>query len=96
MTKEDDDIEDIVRQLSDLQLQQNKLLARLQERAGAHEVKQDRPFKIGDQVTIKNPNPFQETKGRITRIGEGTGGRITVTTPKGKKIIRAPKNLALE
>ena len=95
MNKEDD-IKDIIKQLSDLQLKQNKLLARLQEKVEASEVKQDRPFAIGDTVTIKNPKPFQERRGRITRLGEGKEGRITVSTPTGKNIIRAPKNLTLE
>ena len=116
-----DEVQDIIAQLSQLQLQQTRLLARLQravvkeaEVPGriAHEetrseeptignkvpVKDDLPkrareFVIGDKVVIKNPNPFQTSKGTITKIG---GKRITVTTQSGGKILRAPKNLALE
>jgi hypothetical protein len=57
------------------------------------EVRPTRAFVVGDRVCIKNPRPFQENKGTITKIGSQ---RITVTTRSGSKIIRDPKNLALE
>ena len=52
-----------------------------------------RAFSIGDYVAIKNPNPFQVNTGTITKIGKR---RITVTTPTGQKILRAPKNLTIK
>jgi hypothetical protein len=103
-----DDIEDIIRQLSDLHLQQTNLLARL-ETARADEVRRTRSatqanatseaqqaprsFAVGDRVRIINPRPLQETRGSITKVGRV---RITVTTQSGSKILRAAKNLALE
>ena len=52
-----------------------------------------REFAIGDQVKIKNPNPFQTDKARIIKIGKT---RITVQTKSGSKIQRAPKNLSIQ
>jgi transcription antitermination factor NusG len=90
--KNDDDIQDIIKQLNVLHIKQNELLARL-ERATESEVDETRSFELGDTVKVKNPGPFQPTKGRITRIGKN---RITVTAQSGAKIVRAPKNLVLE
>jgi transcription antitermination factor NusG len=85
------DIQDIVKQLSELQLKQNVLLARLQKATKEREADEKPPaFEIGQTVGIKNPGPFQASKGRITRIGKD---RITITTSSGAKIVRAPKNL---
>lgn len=103
MRSDDDTIESIIKQLNDLQLEQNDLLIRL-ERARAEEVQQARtptrpdkpqqarPFQVGDRVQIKNPGPFQATTGTITKVGNS---RITVTTQSGSKILRAAKNLTL-
>jgi hypothetical protein len=101
----DQEIQDIITQLQGLQLQQAALISRLgrlsdigeQEKKKSPPKKQTsatatREFAIGDKVRIKNPRVLQETRGRITRIG----ARITVTTPKGNTIVRAPKNLTLE
>ena len=49
-----------------------------------------REFAIGNEVRVRNPNPFQTDKGKIIRIGKT---RITVQTKSGSKIQRAPKNL---
>jgi transcription antitermination factor NusG len=86
------DIQDIVKQLSELQLKQNVLLARLHKATTEEREADEKPpaFEIGQTVGIKNPGPFQASKGRITRIGSD---RITVTTSSGAKIVRAPKNL---
>jgi hypothetical protein len=94
-----DKIPDLIAQLSRLQVQQTELLARLQRAADnevallgdfGQEKKEPREFVVGDNVTIKNPNLFQANKGKITKIGRKL---ITVTSPTGQKILRAPKNL---
>ncbi len=59
----------------------------------AHVVAQTVEFAIGDRVIVKNPNPFQTDRGKITKIGKK---RITLTTQSGSKILRAPKNLVLQ
>ena len=94
-------IQDIVNQLQGLQLQQAALISRLGRLTEADEpdtppppkkATATREFAVGDRVRIKNPRLLQETRGKISRIGI----RITVTTPKGNTIVRAPKNLVLE
>jgi hypothetical protein len=85
------DVQDVVKQLSELQLKQNVLLARLQKATEEREADEKPPvFEIGQTVGVKNPGPFQASKRRITRIGKD---RITITTSSGAKIVRAPKNL---
>jgi dsDNA-specific endonuclease/ATPase MutS2 len=95
----DGEIQDIVNQLKGLQLQQAALISRLGRLSDSE--RQDTPptppqaareFAIGDKVRIINPRILQENRGKITRIGL----RITVLTPKGNSIVRAPKNLVLE
>jgi hypothetical protein len=101
-----DNVQDLIAQLNRLQVQQTTLLVRLGRatdnefgheangtRESEHEVNGTREFSVGDKVLIKNPNPFQANKGTITKIGKK---RITVTTASGSKILRAPKNLALQ
>jgi hypothetical protein len=90
--KDEDDIQDIVRQLSALQLKQNILLARLEKATEGEVDETPRPFQIGQAVKIKNLGLLQASKGRITWIGKD---RITVTAEPGAKIVRAPKNLVM-
>jgi hypothetical protein len=96
-----DEIPDLIAQLSRLQVQQTELLARLQRAADnevalagdfGQETKEPREFAVGDNVAIKNPNLCQANKGKITKIGRKL---ITVTSLSGHKILRAPKNLLL-
>jgi hypothetical protein len=96
----EDDILDVVRQLSLLQLKQNILFKRL-EKATQGEVDETPrpvtpvtppPFEIGQAVRIRNPGVLQPKTGHITRIGKG---RITVTSDSGIRIARSPKNLTL-
>jgi hypothetical protein len=68
-------------------------VAQTREFVVAHEVAQTGEFAIGDRVIVKNPNPFQTDRGKITKIGKK---RITLTTQSGSKILRAPKNLVLQ
>jgi transcription antitermination factor NusG len=104
MNIDNDEIENLIRQLQELQLQQTELLARLerashnQARANRNETRSARAdevqaFTIGDTVRIKNPSRFQSNAGSITKIGTN---RITVRTKSGKLILRAPKNLIKE
>ena len=100
MSSEQDDLQDIVAQLQRLQIEQSRLLDRidrLSERnhdaaRGDRPADATRPFAIGDLVRINNPRPLQAKKGKIIRIGVETN-RITVETKNGSKIIRAPSNL---
>ena len=103
-----DHVDDIIDQLNTLHIRQTDLLLRL-EKARVAERNPDhylvgptaskapnettREFAIGDQVKVRNPNPFQSDKGRIVRIGKT---RITVQTKSGSKIQRAPKNLSIQ
>jgi hypothetical protein len=68
-------------------------VAQTREFVVAHEVAQTGDFAVGDRVIVKNPNPFQADRGKITKIGNK---RITLTTQSGRKILRAPKNLVLQ
>jgi hypothetical protein len=102
------EIQHITTQLQGLNLQQAALLSRLEflSEAGEQDTASTpqkaapppqkataaREFAIGDRVQIINPRRLQETRGVISRIG----ARITVTTPKGKTIVRASKNLIFE
>jgi hypothetical protein len=97
-----DEIPDLITQLSRLQVQQTELLARLQRAADnevasagdfGQETREPRELAIGDNVAIKNPNPFQANKGTTTKLGRK---RITVTSPSGQKILRAPKSLLIQ
>ena len=97
----DSEILDIARQLQGLQLQQATLISRLTSLTEPDEPDTPPPPKkaaatrelaVGDKVRIRNPRILQEARGKISRIGL----RITVMTPKGNTIVRAPKNLVLE
>jgi hypothetical protein len=99
MSNRQNEIKDIVAQLQSLQIQETKLLQRL-ERLNENEIdtfgsaatQTTREFRIGDLVQIKNPKPFQAKKGTIVKIGVGTN-RVTVQSKSGSKIVRAPSNL---
>ena len=63
----------------------NKIeVAQTREFVVAHEVAQTGEFAIGDRVIVKNPNPFQTDRGKITKI---RNKRITLTTQSGRKIL---------
>ena len=97
------EIEELVEQLRDLQVQQTTVLDRLERLAEsrrapnvpANEAEGTEPIKfaLGDRVRIRNPRPFQQAVGIITKIG---ASRITVTTRNGNKIQRAASNLIAE
>jgi hypothetical protein len=97
-----DRVQELIAQLNQLQLQQTALLQRLDTAISnettlsgdiGQEAQEPTGFAIGDNVTIKNPNPFQSNEGTITKLGKR---RVTVTTPTGQKILRAPKNLTIK
>ena len=96
-----DELSDLIAQLTQLQVQQTNLLVCLQTATdnevtlvgdSSQEEEEPRPFAIGDNVSIANPNRFQAKTGKITKIGPK---RITVTSQTGQKILRAPKNCTL-
>jgi hypothetical protein len=96
-----DEVQDLIKQLKNLQLQQTGLLVHLERargneaRTGVYDEEESgtRKFAIGDKMRIKNPTRFQADQGVITKIGPN---RVTVHTETGSKILRAPKNLILE
>ena len=106
MSIDDDDITDFVRELQLLHLRQSELLAQLAtadrrstpvSRTTEHNQGQVAPaqvsqttFRIGDHVRITNPCFLQPTTGIIIRI---SATRITIRTPAGNTIVRAPKNI---
>ena len=60
--------------------------------------RQTQPFKIGDRVLINKPNGSQQNHGIVTKISNSIYAcdkRVTVRTPSGGKVQRAPKNLTL-
>jgi hypothetical protein len=68
---QNDEIQDIIAQLSRLQVQQTELLPCLGTAAdnevalaGNSEQEEPRAFAIGGNVNVKNPNPFQSNKAR--------------------------------
>ena len=97
MSNEQDEIKEIVAQLKHLQIQQTKLLQRLERLSETDDQTTATPsptreFRIGDLVQIKNPKPLQIKKGTIIKIGVSTD-RITVQSKNGSKIVRASFNL---
>ena len=57
-----------------------------------------RELQLGDRVQILNPKRGQEDRGTLVRINRNrlipSNGRVTVLTPSGAKIVRAPTNVA--
>jgi hypothetical protein len=98
MNNDRDEIQDLSDQLNRLQLKQKELvLARLQraknsKREGVQETREF-TITIGDKVLIRNPKRSQETRGIITKIAHT---RVTITSERGNKLQREPKNLILE
>jgi hypothetical protein len=104
--EDNDEVQELIGQLKSLQLQQTKIVARLEiarrkeARASTEEVTplrrvsvdENRKLAIGDKVRIKNPSPFQSNRGTVIKIGDS---RVMVLTKSGK-ITRAPKNLTIE
>jgi hypothetical protein len=90
-----DDIQDLIAQIERLQVQQTELLVRLRsatdnEDSGHAPFENDTEEDSRTTFIINNPNLFQANRGTVTKIGTK---RITVTSPSGQKILRAPKNL---
>ena len=60
--------------------------------------RQTQPFQIGDRVLINKPNGSQQNNGIVTKISNSIYAcdeRVTVRTPNGGKVQRAPKNITL-
>jgi hypothetical protein len=102
MSRDEDEISDIITQIQDLHIQQAGLISRLERLSTSGESNDTtapsppdttRAFAIGDKVLIKNPRVLQARKGKIVKIG---ATRITVKASNGTKIVRAPKNLLHE
>lgn len=95
MSNNDSEKKKIVEALKKLNVQETELLERLERLSLAEtsvsSVPTARGFAIGDEVHIRNPNPFQAKKGKIIKIGT----RITVLAANGSKVVRAPHNLII-
>jgi hypothetical protein len=85
---------EIIRKIQTLQNEQDELLLQLErlnintnESTTTNTTNQE--LKIGDKVIILNPGKFQERSGKVCKIGK----QITIQTKKGRKIIRARKNI---
>jgi hypothetical protein len=101
MSVEDDqDQEELVRELLQLQLRQTEILNQLVSPQGAPQAStassegeaKDRPFRVGDKVRVKNPTGIRiqaDTVCTVVRVGR----RITSLAPNGHKIVRAAHNL---
>ena len=99
MSNESDEITDIIAQLKHLQIQETKLLQRLEQlNEGKGKTTESttspRGFSLGDLVQIKNPRPLQAKQGIIVKINIETN-RVSVKTKNGSKISRIPDNLLL-
>ena len=99
MSSEQDEIKDIVAQLQRLHAQESELLPRLErlsvtDRPVSRSPTPTRDFRLGGEVSVKNPKPFQIKRGFVVRIGTGTD-HIAVQSKNGIKIVRASFNLTL-
>ena len=53
---------------------------------------QNRPLEIGDSVVVLTPGISRLRKNTVCIVTK-IGTRVTIETPNGSKIVRAPKNL---
>ena len=101
----------LVTKLENLERQRDQLKNLVRQREARESVKQPvtqepivpstrqtQPFQIGDRVLINKPNGSQQNHGIVTKISNSIYAcdeRVTVRTPNGGKVQRAPKNLTL-
>ena len=109
MVRDNDELRDLVQALEDLDLTYKRVRTLLKREIDRHQGVDDYPsttphtlfpgypFKVGDQVQIKNPKLGQQKKGIVIgRTGEGDKGFIKVRTPNQRVLNRGPQNLVLE
>jgi hypothetical protein len=101
--KDDQDQQELVRELLQLQIRQTEILEQLvipqgspqADTANSGSETTERPFRIGDRVRVKNPTIIsgsrihRDTVCTVVKVGR----RITSLAPNGHKIVRAPHNL---
>ena len=75
---------EIIKQIEDIERLLGNLRLDLEGRS-----KQGK-LQVGDKVRIVNPKEGQESEGTVSKISPF---RVTIITPKGISILRAPKNL---
>jgi NCAIR mutase (PurE)-related protein len=86
---------EIIRKIKSLQTEQDELIAQLQSlninniNEEQDNTNNNNKLKVGDPVIIFNPGRFQERSGKICKIGK----QVTIVTKKGRKIVRAKKNV---
>jgi hypothetical protein len=83
----------IINKIKALQVEQDDLIKQLEQlditdNEQTNQTNNDEP-QLGDEVLILNPGRFQERSGKVCKIGK----HITVETKKGRKIVRAKKNI---
>jgi NCAIR mutase (PurE)-related protein len=86
---------EIIRKIKSLQIEQDELITQLENlninsnNEQHQNTNNSNELQIGDPVIILNPGRFQERSGKIHKIGK----QITIITKKGRKIVRAKKNI---
>jgi hypothetical protein len=85
----------IINRIKELQTEQDELISQLESlnindnTKTTNETNNNDELKVGDSVVILNPGRFQERSGKICKIGK----QVTVETKRGRKIVRAKKNI---
>ena len=101
MTVQDDqEQEELVRELLQLQIRQTEILNQLVGPQGDPQTTAAnsgsettvRPFRIGDQVRVKNPSGIRVRRDTVCTVIK-VGKRITSLAQNGHKIVRAAHNL---
>jgi transcription antitermination factor NusG len=89
----EDQKQNIINRLKQLQIEQDELIQQLERldinKEQNKQKKTSKELKIGDSVIILNPGRFQERSGTVCKIGK----LITVESKRGRKIVRARKNI---
>jgi hypothetical protein len=87
---------DIIEKIKSLQNEQDELISQLEKLEIGNNNTNDETndtnrdeLRVGDSVIILNPGRFTERTGVICQIGK----RVTVETKKGRKVVRAKKNV---
>ena len=103
------EIKETIQKLDSMSLKQTALVHKLESLERRREIMQQvqqpvspnpmvqsarkrQAFKIGDRLLINQPQGTQQNNGIVIKLNKT---RVTVCTPNGAKVQRAPKNLTL-
>ncbi len=85
--------QNIIDRLKQIQIEQTELIKQLENLNINEDTNKQKTttkeLKIGDRVIILNPGRFQERSGTVCKIGK----LITIESKRGRKIVRARKNI---